>query len=167
MVARLHLALLRIYRRLPRRARRAVVRRLAPQFTVGALCVIERDDGHVLLIRQSYRNHWGLPGGLLKKHEAPEEAAVREITEEVGLAVVLIGEPVVVVDSEPRRVDIIYRARPARGADVSAAGPRSPEIVEARWFDPTDLPRLQLETASAVQALARASYAPPARPLPA
>jgi 8-oxo-dGTP pyrophosphatase MutT (NUDIX family) len=167
VLARLHLALLRIYRRLPTRARRVVVRRVAPQFTVGSLCVIEHDDGNVLLIRQSYRNHWGLPGGLLKKHEAPEEAAVREIAEEVGLSIVLVGEPVVVVDSEPRRVDIIYRARPAHGADVTAVRPMSPEIVEARWFPPTDLPRLQGETAAAIQALARASYAPPARPLPA
>jgi len=167
VLARLHLALLRIYRRLPTRARRAVVRRVAPQFTVGALCVIERDDGHLLLIRQSYRNHWGLPGGLLKKHEAPEDAARREISEEVGLTVALVGEPVVVVDSEPRRVDIVYRARPARGADVAAIRPTSPEIVEARWFAPTELPRVQAETAAAVQALARASYAPPARPLPA
>ena len=167
MLARLHLALLRIYRRLPTRARRAVVRRVAPQFTVGSLCIIERDDGKVLLIRQSYRNHWGLPGGLLKKHEAPDDAALREIAEEVGLSIDLVGEPVVVVDSEPRRVDIIYRARPAAGADLSAVRPMSPEIVEARWFATTDLPRLQAETASAVQALARASYAPPARPLPA
>ena len=43
----------------------------------------------------------------------------------------------------------------------------SPEIVELRWFSPTELPHVQPETASALQALARASYAPPARPLPA
>ena len=73
----MHVVLLRVYRRLPTVARRVVVRRLAPQFTVGALCMIERADGKVLLIRQSYRNHWGLPGGLLKKHESPEDAAVR------------------------------------------------------------------------------------------
>src|SRR5207248_2509612 len=42
VLTRLHLLLLRIYRRLPTSARRVVVRRLAPQFTVGALCVIER-----------------------------------------------------------------------------------------------------------------------------
>jgi len=167
VLARVHLLLLRIYRRLPTVARRVVVRRLAPQFTVGALCVIERADGKVLLICQSYRNHWGLPGGLLKKHESPEDAAVREIAEEVGLAVELMGEPVVVVDSTPRRIDIIYRARVARGDDAANVRPTSPEILEVAWFSPTELPHVQPETASALQALARASYAPPARPLPA
>jgi hypothetical protein len=41
------------------------------------------------------------------------------------------------------------------------------EVLEARWFLPTELPELQFETAQAIQSLARASYAPPARPLPA
>ena len=37
-----------------------------------------------LLIRDSYRN-WGFPKGHLKKGEAPERAALREVTEETGL----------------------------------------------------------------------------------
>ena len=156
--------LLRIYRSLPVFARRAVVRRLAPQFTVGAICVVEAFDGKVLLIRQSYRNHWGLPGGLLRRRENAEDAAVREILEETGLDIELVGEPVVVVDARPRRIDIVFRARPAPGSETIAR-PTSPEIVELGWFLPTELPRLQHETASAVRALARASYAPPARPL--
>jgi 8-oxo-dGTP pyrophosphatase MutT (NUDIX family) len=166
VVAHLHKVLLRIYRRLPTFARRTVVRRLAPQFTAGAICLIERADGKVLLIRQSYRNrnHWGLPGGLLRRHESPEDAAIREIAEEVGLTIELTGEPVIVLDPDPRRIDIVFRARPAPGADVTSARPTSPEIVEVAWFSPTELPPLQHETAQAVQALARASYSPPARP---
>jgi 8-oxo-dGTP pyrophosphatase MutT (NUDIX family) len=165
VVARLHRVLLRIYRRLPAFARRSIVRRLAPQYTAGSICLVERPDGKVLLIRQSYRNHWGLPGGLLRRHETPEDAAVREIAEEVGLPIELISEPVVVLDPKPRRIDIVFRARPVVGADASNARPMSPEIVEVAWFSPTELPRLQHETAQAVQALARASYSPPARPL--
>jgi ADP-ribose pyrophosphatase YjhB (NUDIX family) len=102
---------------------------------------------------------------LLRRHETPEDAAVREIAEEVGLAIELISEPVVVLDPKPRRIDIVFRARPVEGADASNARPMSPEIVEVAWFSPTELPRLQHETAQAVQALARASYSPPARPL--
>jgi 8-oxo-dGTP diphosphatase len=164
VVAHLHRVLLRIYRRLPTFARRAVVRRLAPQFTVGAICLIERPDGKVLLIRQSYRNHWGLPGGLLRRHESPEDAALREIAEEIGLPIELTSEPVVVLDADPRRIDIVFRARPSAGADLTSAQPKSPEIMEVAWFSPTELPRLQHETGQAVQALARASYSPPARP---
>jgi len=47
---------------------------------------------HFLLIRDSYRN-WGFPKGHLKKGEAPERAALREVSEETGLgALTLRGD---------------------------------------------------------------------------
>lgn len=154
-----HLGLLRAYRRLPTWARRRAVRTIAPTFTVGAMCFIERDDGDLLLVRHAYRNRWGVPGGLLDKGEEAGDGARREVLEEVGLAIDLIGEPRVVVDAEPQRVDIIYRARPAAGADTDAVAPGSPEILEARWFPRSDLPELQHETVAALVALARAESA--------
>lgn len=157
MVARLHLLLLQVFRRLPVRARRRVVRTIAPGFTVGAMCFIERDDGALLLVRQAYRTHWGVPGGLLKRGEDPAEAARREVFEEVGLAVDLIGDAGVQVDAEPRRVDVVYRARPAAGVDPAMARPCSPEITEVAWFAPGDLPQLQHETAGALAVLQRAA----------
>jgi 8-oxo-dGTP pyrophosphatase MutT (NUDIX family) len=78
------------------------------------------------------------------------------VFEEVGLAIDLVGEPRVVVDAEPQRVDLVYRAVPAPGADVDAVAPGSPEILEARWFPRDGLPELQHETAGALVALARA-----------
>jgi ADP-ribose pyrophosphatase YjhB (NUDIX family) len=167
VIARIHRWLLLLFRRLPGRLRRTVVRVVAPTFSVGAVCVIERADGRVLLIRQSYRRHWGLPGGLLQRHEHPSDAARREIFEEVGLEVKLVSEPAVVIDATPRRIDIVYRARPERDGEADDVRPSSVEIVEAKWFAPTELPDLQWETAQAIQALARASLSPPARPLPA
>jgi 8-oxo-dGTP pyrophosphatase MutT (NUDIX family) len=156
-----------LYRRLPRRLRRSVVRRVTPTFTVGAICLIERTDGRVLLIRQSYRQHWGLPGGLLQRREHPSDAARREILEEVGIDIKLVSEPAVVIDEAPKRIDIVYRARPVRDAAADDVRPCSVEIVEVGWFHLIDLPDLQWETAQAIQALARASLSPPARPLPA
>ncbi len=129
---------------------------LAPTFTVGAVCVIERPDGAVLLVRHAYRRRWGLPGGLLNRGEDARVAARREAFEEVGVDVETIGEPAVVVDPRPRRVDIIYRARLANGTAPDAVRPTSVEIVEARWFPSDELPELQHETAGALVALARA-----------
>lgn len=157
MVERLHLLLLRIYRRLPVRARRQVVRTMAPTFTVGAMCFIERDDGALLLVRQTYRQHWGVPGGLLDRGEEAGDAARREVAEEVGLVVDLVGGAHVVVEPEPRRVDLIFRARPSAGTDPASARPCSPEITEARWFPADDLPQLQHETAEALAVLARSA----------
>lgn len=157
MLARLHVLLLRLFRRLPTWARRRVVRTIAPSFTVGAMCFIERDDGALLLVRQVYRRRWGVPGGLLERGEDAADAARREVFEEVGLAIDLLGEPCVVVDPEPRRVDVVYRARVAAGSDPAGAEPRSPEIVEAQWFPRHGLPELQHETTSALVAVARAA----------
>jgi len=155
-----------VYRRLPVWARRRVVRTIAPGYTVGAMCFIERDDGAMLLVRLSYRMRWGVPGGLLKRGEEPGDAARREVREEVGVEIELLGEPAVVVDAEAQRVDLVYRAQLATGEDPAAAVPGSPEIVEARWFPIASLPELQHETSGALVALARSARNPQAVPLP-
>ena len=150
-----HRVALRFYRSLPRLARRWVVRVIAPTYTVGAIAVIERPDGHILLVRQAYRQRWGIPGGLLKRGEDPSVGARREVYEEVGIAIELLGPPAVVVAPRPQRVDIVYRARPVSLAEVGEVRPMSPEIEEAAWFAPDALPELQFETAEAFVALAR------------
>lgn len=156
MLRALHLAILKGYRRLPRRARLALVHLLSPSFTVGAICVIERSDGQLLLVRHSYRNRWGFAGGLLQRGEPVDEGARREAREEVGLDIELIGEPAVVVAPDPRRVDVVYRCRVAPGCDPDAVRSTSPEIVDARWFPRDALPELQPEAAGGLVALARA-----------
>jgi 8-oxo-dGTP pyrophosphatase MutT (NUDIX family) len=138
------------------------VRSISPSFPVGAICVIERRDGAVLLVRLSYRDRWGLPGGLLKRGVTPADAARREVLEEATLEVDLIGDPAVVVDASAQRVDVVFRARPAPGFDPRAVAPASPEIVELKWFPIDDLPDLQFETSGALMALARRSVAPSA-----
>lgn len=155
MLARLHLVLLKIYRRLPVGGRRFVVRRLAPSFSVGSICIVERSDGALLLVRHSYRRRWGFPGGLLARGETPAAAARREAMEEVGLAIEIVGEPTVVVDPKPRRVDVIFKCRPEPASDPDSVRPSSPEIVEVRWFPRRDLPELQHEAAGALVTLAR------------
>jgi 8-oxo-dGTP diphosphatase len=150
-----HVALLRTFRRLPRPARRFAVRRLYPSFTVGAMCVVERDDGALLFVRHSYRGRWGVPGGLLGRGEEPATAARREAREEVALDIETVGEPTVVVAPRARRVDIVYRARLIGSASSHDVHASSPEIVEARWFPRDELPELQHETAEALATLAR------------
>lgn len=151
----LHGLFLRLYRRLPTRLRRVVVRRSTPSFSVGSICVIQHDDGSILLVRLLYRARWGFPGGLLKRSEHPAEAARREALEETGLDIQVAAAPAVVVAPEPRRVDVVYRCRLSEGCDPDSARPESPEVVETRWFRPDDLPELQHEASQALMALGR------------
>jgi len=160
VLGRVHQLSLQVFRRLPVRARRRVVRSIAPAYTVGSICVIERHDGAVLLVRLSYRNSWGLPGGLLKRGETPADAVHREVLEESTLEVELLGDPAVVVDAPAQRVDVIFRARLAAGIDPASARPASPEIVEVGWFSRDDLPDLQFEASGALMALARRTVTP-------
>src|SRR5947209_6476105 len=101
------------------------------------MCVIERADGRVLLIRHLYRKRWGVPGGLLQRSESAADAARREVREEVGIDIELIGEAAVNVDAEPRRIDIVFRARPVDDTHADRVKPSSVEVLEARWFAPT------------------------------
>ncbi|WP_334143816.1 NUDIX hydrolase [Rhabdothermincola sp.] len=166
MRERLYRWFLRAWRHVPRGVRRRLVRALSPSFTVGSICVIERPDGAILLVKHIYRSDWGIPGGLLKRGEEPADAARREVAEEVGLAIELVGEPAVVVESRLQRVDLVFRARPRELAELESVRPRSAEIEQVRWFAPGELPRLQPETATALVALARAAASGRVAPAP-
>ena len=62
---------------------------------VGAYALVHDDDGRVLLCRMSASTptpgRWTLPGGGLRHGEAPEDAVVRELSEETGLRGVIEG----------------------------------------------------------------------------
>ncbi len=50
--------------------------------------VLLRDGaGRVLLVEPTYKDHWELPGGAVEADESPYDAAVREVTEELGIVV--------------------------------------------------------------------------------
>lgn len=54
-------------------------------------CVITDADGKILLMHRNTpkRTQWELPGGKIDEGESPEETAVREIKEELGVDVEL------------------------------------------------------------------------------
>lgn len=144
------------YRRLPRPLRTLLIRLGTPSFHAGAICVVERPDGQILLVRQSYRRGgWGFPGGLMRRGEEPADAARRELKEELGIDVELVGLPVVVIDSPMRRIDVIFNARLAEGSAQPEGTVHSPEITDARWFPPDGLPELLPEATAALIQLGR------------
>jgi 8-oxo-dGTP diphosphatase len=60
----------------------------SPQVQVAA-CYLEVDNKLLLLQRadsKSEPGRWGVPAGKLEKGETPEQAAIRELSEETGIA---------------------------------------------------------------------------------
>lgn len=130
----IYLTALRVFRRLPAPLRRAAVRAGTPGFTVGAVCLLER-DGMLLMLRQPHRVGWSLPGGLLDRGESAADAVQRELVEEIGVRV-HVGRPVtVVVDAPLRRVDVVYRVQVEGEIGERPGG----EATTARWLDPAEV----------------------------
>jgi 8-oxo-dGTP pyrophosphatase MutT (NUDIX family) len=87
--------------------------RTGRHFTVAVFVVRE---GKVLLHRHRKLGMWLPPGGHIEEDELPDEAAVREVLEETGLTVRLVGE---------RREDVadpVQLCRPA-GVQLENIGP--------------------------------------------
>ena len=58
----------------------------------SAVAIVQ--DGQVLMVRrrhEPFKGHWTLPSGFLEYGETPEQAAVREVREEIGVDVELTG----------------------------------------------------------------------------
>lgn len=122
------------FRATPGPVKRAVVRTVAPSYTVGAVCVLEH-DGEFLVLWQPHRRGWSLPGGLVGRGEDPADAVRREVLEEVGLEIDP-GDPVTVrVDAVQQGVDVVFRVRLAQRPELALAT----EARKARWTSRREL----------------------------
>lgn len=103
----------------------------------GVHAVPLTEGGKVVLVLLTYAPGWRIPGGGLKRNEAPEAAMLRELREEIGL--VSHGAVERIEDGRPDGLpgdrsafflvrDVVYRPR------------RSLEIEAVREFDPRRLP---------------------------
>lgn len=112
----------------------------------GALACV-RVGGAVLLIRQSYRRAWTLPGGGVRPGEPPEAAARRELMEELGLPAPALHPGTVVCGIwNNRREEVHVFELPLDRLPPLRLDNR--EVVEARLFAPDDLPGLPLSGAA-------------------
>lgn len=60
--------------------------------TPRARVLVWNEDGELLLVRNwAGRQQWGLPGGGVERKEAPIDAAKRELSEELGVEVLVDG----------------------------------------------------------------------------
>ena len=114
----------------------------------GALVI---RDGTVLLVKRGIepcKGCWDIPGGFMEAHESPEQAAIRELLEETGLAITNLEYLCAVPD--------IYGPPPPPGSDGiepdftlniyflaradSGTAHADDDAAEVRWFPLNALP---------------------------
>ena len=101
--------------------------------------IVYRDDGKILLVKGRFsRQEWALPGGGVNCNESYEQAAVREISEEIGLKIHNLryfGK----ADSHESYAKFSVRVFVAHASDYDIKC--NFEIMEARWLNMNYLPK--------------------------
>lgn len=126
-------------------------------FTVATFVV---HAGKVLLLWHRKLQMWLPPGGHIDPNELPDEAAVREVQEETGLAVTLVSQPSLppmpgprqlarpegiqleVIGPDHEHIDLIYFAKPSDPAAILPVA--NPEVERVGWYGLADLDRIPL-----------------------
>ena len=109
-----------------------------PKVAVAALV---SDGERVLLVKRAASprvGYWALPAGYMDADELPEEALAREVAEETGISVRVLGLQGVAPLAgwaERRGILLLYRAEPV-GGELAPAD----DVSDARWFARTDIP---------------------------
>ncbi len=131
--APIHRALLPIAFRIRHRWRRWRKAELA-----GCCVIISNLSGGVLLLRHSYGPRvWALPGGGMGKGEDPEDAARREVREELGITLGKLQSLGIIEEevSGSRHIAHLFVAT----CDARPK-PDNREVIEARFFPTHSLP---------------------------
>ena len=122
---------------------------LDPKVAVGT--IIRHGESGVVLIRRAIEpgyGKWVFPGGYVDRGEETEAAAIREAREECGLDVRIEGLINVYSYAGRTPIVIVYAAAIEGGTLVAAD-----EALDARVFDPADIPWRELAFPSTREAL--------------
>ena len=58
-----------------------------PKKQLAAGAILLNEQHHLALVKPTYRDGWLLPGGIVEEWESPRQAAIREVLEELNLAI--------------------------------------------------------------------------------
>lgn len=101
--------------------------------------------GHRSAARRDFPGRWSLPGGHVEPGEAPADALVREMQEELGVEATVPAAPSMRLERRPERDDGMVQdvwVVTAWGGDVTNRA--EDEHDELRWVTAEELPHLDL-----------------------
>ncbi|UUU33637.1 NUDIX hydrolase [Streptomyces sp. CA-210063] len=107
---------------------------------VAADVLICDQAGRILLVNPTYKPGWDLPGGMAEANEPPDEAASRELREELGLGIALSG--LLVVDWVPPhgpwddQIALIFDGGQIDNTQAASLRPRDEEISDVLFVAP-------------------------------
>lgn len=106
----------------------------------GVKCVVQCGE-EILLIRNSYgQQGWTFPGGGIHAGEQVQVAVVREVQEEVGIAIqdpVPLGDFLTTKEFKKDSVDCFAATVDKKDFTID-----NEEVVEAKWFLVSEVPHL-------------------------
>jgi ADP-ribose pyrophosphatase YjhB (NUDIX family) len=125
------------FRLLPRGVLRWSLFLANAKFNHGAVGVYQDAQGRVLVLHHVFRRSypWGFPSGFVEVGENADTAALRELKEETGLTAEIdhVGPTQLVAK---RHLETLVYGRADSTQDIKI----SPEIFEARWVMPGQVP---------------------------
>ena len=104
--------------------------------------VVVHNNGEILMIKNSYGrwNKWMFPGGGINKNEDSEEAAKREVLEEVGVRLTDVRKiGGYTSDREYKKDTVSVFLGESSDKDFKID---KKEIAEAQWFSVSNLPEI-------------------------
>lgn len=112
---------------------------------IGSAAIVFDGAGRILLGRRAKdpgRGEWVIPGGKIEYGETIAEAARRELKEETGLDITVLGRVGIyeMIDSDQHRVIVYSKARAFK--HTNAMG--SDDLLEPTWFTSDELHDLEL-----------------------
>ncbi|KZB79677.1 NUDIX hydrolase [Amycolatopsis regifaucium] len=112
--------------------------RLAERVTVPASLVVAVHAQAVLMMFDSRRRQWELPGGMREAGESPREAAIRELGEETGIQGVDLSFAAVaefdLTKPERRELLTVYRVQLQLVPRLTV----NDEALDFRWWSPSE-----------------------------
>lgn len=121
----------------------ALMDSVLPKKRVIAHVIVRDTSGRVLLCQVSYKKDLELPGGVVEPDEDPATGASREMHEELGLALPLVG--VLAIDWLPRwegwgdAIEILYDGGVHEPSLIESLNPDGFEILGVSWHAPEEL----------------------------